>query len=176
MLVGTFAPPEPPDPAVAAWDAFKALAEARGIQFLSSPNLQDIYEADPAEGTLTEAHPTAILTDGNFGFERIRLHATADHITIDRGSMSSNATQFMGLLGDPWTIYLLNEDTSEYVAWRANAGASGGAGRARWTFGGSTFHEVASSIAGTYRTFIDSLPNANVIIGMANNADWRPYT
>ena len=40
----------PAPPALAAWDAFKALGSARGIQFAASPNLADLYEADPCGG------------------------------------------------------------------------------------------------------------------------------
>ena len=95
ILVGTSVTPPP---MANAWDAFKALPEARGIQFLASPNLEDLYEASPAEGTLTEAHPTAILTDSNFGFERIRAIEPSARVLIDRGSLPSNARQFMELL------------------------------------------------------------------------------
>ena len=165
----------PAPPALAAWDAFKALGSARGIQFLASPNLEDLYEASPAEGTLTEAFPTDILTDDNFGFERIRAITASNRVLIDRGSLPSNARQFIELLPDDWTIYLLNEDDEEYVAWRANAVQTGGAGRVGYDLGSTGYVEIASNLATQYSTFLLGLADANVIVGMAQDASWRPY-
>ena len=166
-------PPAPP--ALAAWDAFKALGSARGIQFAASPNLADLYEADPAEGVLTEAFPTDILTDDNFGFERIRGITANTRLLFDRGSLPSNARQFMELLPNDWTIYLLNEDDEEYVAWRANAVQTGGASRVGYDLGSTGYVEIASNLATQYSTFLLGLADANVIVGMAQDADWRPY-
>ena len=146
-----------------------------GFSSLASPNLVDLYEFDPAEGYADRGVPTDIHTDSNFGFERIRATTSNDRITIDRGSLPSNARQFMELLPDNWTIYLLNEDDEEYIGWRANAVQAGAAGRVGYNLGDTGYVEIASNLATQYSTFMLGLANANVIIGMAQDADWRPY-
>ena len=118
---------------MAAWDQFKALTGALGIQFEAGVNFVDLYENDPGgEGVLTDS-TTGQFTDNTiFWIERVRWITSSDSFQIHRGGSTVNAGTYLGGLADTWTLYILDEDDDQYIALRANSLGNNTSQNGKW--------------------------------------------
>ena len=174
LVEGVATPVVPPAP-MAAWDQFKALTGALGIQFEAGVNFVDLYENDPAgEGVLTDS-TTGQFTDNTiFWVERVRWVTGTDSFQIHRGGSTVNAGTYLGGLADEWTLYILDEDDDQYIAIRANSLGNNTSQNGKWDE--ATWEEVSSHYVSNYNSFISGLPGSNLIVGLANDDAWVPYS
>ena len=174
-LVESIPTPVVPPAPMAAWDQFKALTGALGIQFEAGVNFVDLYENDPGgEGVLTDS-TTGQFTDNTiFWIERVRWVTSSDSFQIHRGGSTVNAGTYLGGLADTWTLYILDEDDDQYIALRANSLGNNTSQNGKWDE--ATWEEVSSHYVSNYASFISGLPSSNLIVGLANDATWEPYS
>ena len=174
-LVESIPTPVVPPAPMAAWDQFEALTGALGIQFEAGVNFVDLYENDPGgEGVLTDS-TTGQFTDNTiFWIERVRWVTSSDSFQIHRGGSTVNAGTYLGGLADTWTLYILDEDDDQYIALRANSLGNDTSQNGKWDE--ATWEEVSSHYVSTYASFISGLPSSNLIVGLANDATWEPYS
>ena len=158
------------------WEQFEALTGALGIRFTGSGSLVPLYEFDPAEGTLLDATSGQHSDTSIYWIERVRVQNSGETLHLHRGGSSVDASTYLSALSDTYTLYLVSETTDTYVALQANDYASAGGGFANWTEATWT---VVSSHLNTFAdaaAFLDSLADDTVIVGLANDDTWEPYS
>ena len=167
-------PPPPPPPVMSKWAEFEALTGALGIRFTASANLVDLYEFSPPEGMLLNATPGQHSVDTIYWIERVRI--SSGQIQIHRGGSAVDSNTYLAGLGADWTLYIVSETSGAYLAIQANDYNTAGGGFANWTSGTWT---LVSSHLGSFAdatAFLNSLVDDIVIVGLANDAGWVPYS
>lgn len=186
-----FAPIIPPPP---PGDNFAALAAMSGsfvIEFTADGTAgilanQAIFEMSPSTGTLIRHSPAAMFTDPSiYWLERIRVQGDNSSPTffaavdINRGGSSvSSMEQAPYQTGSGFAIYVINEDTDQYLVYDATLPRSAGSGFINFRVSTSdTDEQNAARILAhnlgdnppisVYAGFMNQLPGNRVVIGVA---------
>ena len=189
----------------ASTNNYKAVEQLNGyaIDFLSNTTHTDLYEYSPAEGTLYHRTPSGMFSDTSvFWLERLRSAAegiedtdidgepfTKVSVGLHRGDSEVELSSWLAGLADTWSFVLVNEDTEQWITWRANVTRRSGRAFARYLVT-PTFIEDRSFFVnlGDVRandqswttneetaSFITSLTNSRLLLGLVPSGTFRPY-
>ena len=162
-----------PAPVQTIWEQFEALTDALGIEFTASANLIDLYEFDPAEGTLLNSTTGQFSDDTIIWLERIRVTST-DLLAIHRGASTVDIGAEVSGYDDTVTLYIVNETTEEFIALQANDLESSNENVLRYS--DATWTRVGGNVTSGFATWLQGLVNDTVLVGLANDATWEPYS
>ena len=124
------------------YDAIAALAGSYAIRFTASGVHRDLYEYDPAEGTLLNKTPSSMFVNrAEFWLERVRsifppttLTDNDDdryslvYLALHRGDSNVSYNTFLDRLTADWSFVFINETTHEWIMWPAEDPGNAGGG------------------------------------------------
>ena len=169
MVTPPVTPPVPGTP----WEEFEALTDAWGIEFEADTTAVDLYEFDPAEGTLLNATAGQHVNTSILWIERVRVTATS-RLEFHRGDSNPSYDAVVGAYADSWTVYIVNETDGQFIALQANDTDTIGGGFVGYASG--SWALVGGNITSGFDTWLQGLVNKTVITGYANDATWEPYS
>ena len=124
------------------YDAIAALAGSYAIRFTASGVHKDLYEYDPAEGTLLNKTPSSMFVNrAEFWLERVRSifppttledddndRYSLVYLALHRGDSTVSYNTFLSGLTADWSFVFINETSQEWIMWPAEDPGNAGGG------------------------------------------------
>ena len=147
--------------------------DAYVVDFTAEATGEEIWEFDPASGTLHQSSPAGMYTDPSvYWIERVRVREIGARVAFHRGASSVDTQTFAATWTDDWGVYIYDVASGQYVILQANMVASLGGSFVSWESG--SWVVIAETFAADLALALDDLNGRRVIVALCPTSDYRP--